>query len=196
MTLREWFNERPPRERLMLLAMIPTFLILGAFLTIFLISDALTEREDKIASMRETLALIQTNQTKFLRERDRKAALDAKLADRSFSPKTFLREQGTALGLSVNATDGNRKSAAVGTQTDLLEQEIDLNFTQIEYNDLAAFLDAISTTDAPLYVRNLTITRTSTGRRGVNPSAGQDDRTPLNVNLTIVTFRQDDSTAP
>jgi type II secretory pathway component PulM len=180
--IKQWLADRPPRERLMILGLFATFTVLGSIIAVAEFSAAFAEREEQIVAMREALSLIRENQTSFLAARARKAALDEKLTNQSFKPKTFIREQGTALGLSVNVTDGTRRP-------DVQELDIEVNFDQIDYNDLTQYLDAISSADAPLYVKTLSITRRSTGRR---TSATQDPeaaaKTPLNVSMTIVTF--------
>src|SRR5690554_1427141 len=95
--VRDAFERRPQRERMMILAMLGFFGVMTILLTAFLLISALDDLRAKNRSIEEALGLLAKNGDAYLKRRREEQRLDIKLSREAPPLQKFLDETATRL---------------------------------------------------------------------------------------------------
>ena len=189
--LKIWYDERPEREKKMLIGMGITF----AFIIIFVVTmesiKTFGESRDKIDAMKATLDYVYDGQDNYLAEKAKQVEMEKSIEGEEFDVSNFLRKKAQEHGVQIRTSGSGTSrslSSSDGADSDLVEEEIKVDSTQnVDHASMMKFFVSISESDKPVFIRQINIKRAnrSASRRG---SAQSGNAANLTFNIVVSTF--------
>lgn len=167
-----------PRERFMIVGAVIVVACMIVFMIFSSMYKDIKKLETETENYRRSLTYIAENQAQYKLDQAKQAAMRERLENADSKISNKLSSMASSLGFSdVSVTP---KDARKVDDSGVEETEVDVTLKNVDYTKFLEYLVEIQKLDAPIYMRQINMTRTS--------SSSSSD-TKMSVTLTLMSYR-------
>lgn len=135
------YDQLAVREQRIMVSLVLVVLAFGFLMFVFFIKEGFDERRERIAELRDVVALMQKNRSIVQENKDAQASLEMKAVNKPPMLQGHLDTLATQLELSPNFTP--QKSKDLGDNQEILVESVELRLHDAPIKNLFRFLDQI-----------------------------------------------------
>ena len=166
------------KDKVLLVLMIAIIIGVGVYFLFTFMNKSMEQKMRETEEYRQALTYIAENQTTYAKNREEKAAMREKLINADSKIVGKLSTMASKLGFDVTVTPKEAHSTSDDSGAE--EQEIEVSFKNVEYDKFLEYIIQIHKLDTPIYMRHLSITRTSNNTTS---------DTKMSVSITLMSYR-------
>lgn len=176
--LQTWLKESKLGQSWVVLLAVAVFILALIITGVRTYTTSISDKEHQIDEYRDALNYLQDNQAEYIRSRAAKEAMRQQLLEADTKIVSKLTSMASGLGFDVSVTpkDPLKTPDDSGAES----QEISVTARDVEYNKLLEYLIEIDKLHTPIYLRKISLTRTS------NNSTTE---TKMAAEITLISYR-------